>query len=226
MNINKYTYKMKKIISLLVLAVLACTLCQAQNFAVINKNDKPINAIYTLKNDFPINLGKGTKVKFAVDFSEARLVRFENDLCTIKEDLGTPTEYFGSRGEQALESWPPRIYMMSKSACGYLHRTFGGDFDVLVKGEDLDNINFQYLVVARIGLLDFGRFVFIGGMKDGGTVTKGIVEVYEKDHGLVGVYDINYLRGLNVGYVNDDRLAEWGKCFAKEFKKTLGNGKK
>lgn len=217
---------MKKAISILVVAVLACTLCQAQNFAVVNENDKAIDAIYTLKNDFPINLGKGTKVKFAVDFSEARLVRFENDLRTIKEDLGTPTEYFSSRGEKALENWPARIYMMSKNACGYLHRTFGGDFDVLVKGDDQGDMDFQYLIVTRIGLFDFGRFVPIGGAKDGGTVTKGIVEVYEKDHDLVGVYDINYLRGLNVGYVNDDRLAEWGKCFAKEFKKTLGNGKK
>ncbi|MBQ0005931.1 MAG: hypothetical protein KBS57_00805 [Alistipes sp.] len=41
------------------------------------------------------------------------------------------------------------------------------------------------------------------------------------DKGKTVLFDIDYLRGKNVGYGNGDRVREWGKKFSKGFKNVL-----
>ena len=207
---------MKKSISLLILATFAGAVTQAHDFEVINSNTNPVDAIYKLEGDTPFSFGKGKTVELTIDFGQSEIVEFDRDFRTVINDMGTLEKYNSDHGQNFVDDWDGNLKKMTETACKYLKNALGAAFVPAGSGAQPD-----YRLVVRIGQFEFGHFVAIGGAKDGGTVTKGLAEVYDADNNLIAVYDINYLRGMNVGYGNNDRIREWGKFFAKEFKKVL-----
>lgn len=206
---------MKKNIILSLIAIMATTLSYAHNFKVVNPNDKDVDAIYLLENKTPFSF-RGKTVSFEIDFSSAEIVEFDRDFRTVLRNFGSIDKYNADNGEDYVEDWPRDLFIMTAFACKNLSSVFGAEFVPKEYEGETD-----YRVVVRMGLFEFGHFVFIGGVKDGGTVTKGLVEVYDAGGNVLAVYDINYLRGKNVGYGNGDRVRLWGKKFSKEFKQAL-----
>lgn len=200
----------------IILSSVISAACFAQNYSVVNVNDNPADAIYALERNAPVSFDKGKTVELNIDFSEAEIVDFDNDHRTVIRDFGTFDQYSAERGQSFLDEWPTVMKMMTAFACKRLKTSFGADF--AAPGECA---NPDYKLIVKLGQFEFGHFVAVGGVKDGGTVTKGLIEIYDSTGALAAVYDINYLRGANVGYGNKDRLREWGKFFSKEFKKAF-----
>ena len=207
---------MKK--SLLIIAglVIAGFASTARDYDVVNENANAVDAIYKLEGNGDVSLLKGKTVAFAIDFDEAQIVEFDNDYRTVLRNFGSVDKFNKDHGEDYVRDWPGDLMNMSVNACKALKGALGANFEVVREGIEDEA---DYLMVVRVGLFEFGHFVAVAGAKSGGTITKGLVEIYDTDDNLVALYDINYLRGLNIGYGNSDRLRLWGKQFAKELKK-------
>lgn len=205
---------MKKSLFTIAGLIIASFVSFAHNYVVVNENANAVDAIYKLEGSGDVSLLKGKTVAFAIDFDEAQIVEFDNDSKTVLRNFGSIDQYNKDHGEDYVRDWPGDLMNMCVNACKALKGALGANFEVVRQGIEAD-----YLMVVRMGLFEFGHFVAVGSAKSGGTVTKGLVEIYDTEDNLVAIYDINYLRGLNVGYGNSDRLRLWGKQFSKELKK-------
>lgn len=205
-----------KRISLLIVAILSGVIAQAHNFKIVNDNSAPVDDIYLLESSSPFKFDKGKTVELDIDFSQAEIVEFDRDYRTVLRNFGSIDKYNADHGEDYVKDWPDDLSIMTVFACKNLTNALKSEFIPEGYAEKTD-----YRVVVKIGLFEFGHFVAIGGAKDGGTITKGLIEIYDAGDNLMAVYDINYLRGMNVGYGNGDRVREWGKMFSKAFKKAL-----
>ena len=195
--------------------LIGCISLSAQENSLVRENSAKKDAIYLLSGDASCLNSKGETCALKIDFSEAYVVNFDKKF-NIEQNSGLLADYKASQGEEFVKNWPEELQMMEESTCNKLSKTFGIDFKT-----QKDVSAPSYLMVVRIGQFDFGHFVAIGSVKDGGTICKGIVELYDKDGAMIAEFDVNYLCGRNVGYGNNDRLREFGVNFAKELKKAL-----
>ena len=149
------------------------------------------------------------------DFSDALIVNFERDNVTIEKVSGSIDDYNRSHGEDYVQNWPMNLDRLNVMTCLAFTKKFKAEFRTKEYAPDA-----KYDVVIRPALFDMGHFVALGSFKDGGNIIKGIMYVYEAGtDNLVASFDLNYLRGNNVGYGNNDRLEQLGKAIAKELKK-------
>lgn len=186
----------------------------SQDFPLVYDNpDAPKDAICTIWGDASCLNERGKTCLVLVDFDKAEIVEFDKDF-NIENSLGSVDEYNKSHGEDYVRDWPADLNVLETSLCKKMDASFKADFKLGGNPEEAD-----YLFYVRIGQFDFGHFVFVGSLKDGGTITKGLVEIYDvKKESCVAVLDINYLRGRNIGYGNNDRFRQFGNYFAKAMK--------
>lgn len=205
---------MKKTLFITVAALFICNIAIAHKYQIVNPSKNKVDGIYKLEGDASVLRDKSKKVCFEIDFSKAKIVEFDHDYCTVLRDFGSIDQYNRSHGQEFVQNWPIHYAEMTANACNKLKSALKSSFQVKDDGAD-------YKVIVRIGQFEFGHFAVVLDAKIGGTITKGLIEVYDSHKKLIAVYDINYLRGNNVGYGNNDRIREWGGNFAKEFKKAL-----
>lgn len=205
---------MKKALFLAVAMLFVGNIATARKYEIVNPSKNKVDGIYKLEGDASVLRDRSKKVCLEIDFSNAKIVEFDNDNCTVLRNFGSIDKYNKDHGQEYVENWPAHHANMTATACSKLKNALGASFQTKQAGAD-------YKVVVRIGQFDFGHFAVVLDAKAGGTITKGLIEVYDSKNKLIAVYDINYLRGTNIGYGNNDRIREWGKNFAKEFKKAL-----
>lgn len=156
---------------------------------------------------------KGKTILVLVDFDEAKVVEFDKAF-NIENEIGSVDEYNRSHGEDYVRDWPSDRYTLAKSLTDKMNSAFKADFKLGGDPKEAD-----YLFYLRVGLFDFGHFVFVGSFKDGGTITKGLVEIYDVNkEDCIAVLDVNYVCGRNVGYGNNDRFRQYGIYFSKAMK--------
>ena len=185
----------------------------AQKYPLIYNNPgAPKDAISLLWGDASCLNEKGKTVLVAVDFNKAKVVEFDKEF-NIENTIGSIDQYNKSHGEDYVRDWPMDCYTLAKSLTDKMNSAFRADFKL---GDYPDA---DYLFCLRVGLFDFGHFVFVGSFKDGGTITKGLVEIYDvKKNKCIAVLDVNYVCGRNVGYGNNDRFRQYGIYFSKAMK--------
>lgn len=192
-----------------------CVSLRAQGNNLIRENSGKQDAIYLISGDASCLDEKGEVCAVKIDFSQSRIVNFDKEF-KIEEESGSLEQYNSKHGEEFVNNWPANLAMMEESVCKNLSIHFGADFR---RQEEAGEA--PYLMVIKIGLFDFGHFVMVGSAKSGGTITKGIVDLYDKNGKVLAEFDIHYLRGKNIGYGNNERLRKFGAPFAKELKKAL-----
>ena len=205
---------------LLAAAALICTgvSLSAQNNSLIRENSGKKDAIYLVSGDAACLNAAGEVCAVKVDFSEAKIVSFDKKM-NIKKDYGTLEEYNASQGTAYEKSWPHLYELMEGAICHSMSQNFKTEFKRQSTAE-----NAKYLMVVKPGIFDFGHAQIIGGSKDGGAVAKGLVDLYDSNGNLLAEFDMNYLRGTNIGVVVEiveERLTQFGNCFMKAMKNAL-----
>lgn len=205
---------MKKCITAVIALFLFGHLSSAQKFPLVYDNPSaPKDAICTIWGDASCLKDKSKTFLVLIDFDKAKVVEFDKNF-KIENRLGSINEYNRNHGEDYVRNWPENRGWLGKSICDKMNAAFKADFKIGDNYKDAD-----YLFLVRVGLFDFGHFVMLGSFKDGGTITKGLVEIYDaKKEKCIAVLDINYLRGRNIGYGNNDRFRQYGVMFAKAMK--------
>lgn len=148
------------------------------------------------------------------DFSGAEIVNFDRDNYTVIERNGAIDEYNRKHGEDFVRNWPENLMSLNWFTCKSFSKTFKAEFlpADIIKSDARP----KYDIVIRPALFDMGHFVALGSSKDGGNIIKGIMFIYEGGtNNVVASFDLNYVRGKNVGYGNNDRLRQLGKPIAK-----------
>ena len=208
---------MKKIFIAVVALFLFVQQSFSQDFPLLYNNPgAPKDAICLIWGDASCLNEKGKVISVLVDFDNATVVEFDKSF-NVENTLGSIAEYNKNHGEDYVRDWPQDCFVLEKSLCDKMNASFKSTFRMDVNPKDAD-----YLFYVKVGLFDFGHFVFVGSFKDGGTITKGLVEIYDvKTESCVAVLDINYLRGRNIGYGNNDRFRQYGVEFSKAMKAVL-----
>ena len=208
---------MKKCIVSIIALAFVCQQSFSQKIPLIyNNSNAKKGTISLVKGDASCLKTAGRTFLVRVDFSEAQVVNFDKQF-NIEKRSGSVAKYNKDHGEDYVKNWDENLYVLESSLCKKMNGAFKPEFKM--QG---DPLKADYLFLVRVGLFDFGHFVFLGTLEDGGTITKGLVEVYDvKKESLVAVFDVNYLRGKNVGYGNNDRFREYGIEFAKAMKKAV-----
>lgn len=205
---------MKRILSLAV-AFAALMLCQntfAQPSELMYKGTEKYDSIGIITGSASIFNEKGINCSLKYDFSKAHIVNFDRDNVTVIEDFGSIDAYNKSHGEDYVRDWPHCLDMLEVGTCLELTKKFKATFYT----PDIP-VDMKYDIVIKLALFDLGHFVFVGSLKAGGNIAKGIMYVYKAGtKQLVASFDLNYLRGKNIGYGDEDRLRQYGKTVAKE----------
>lgn len=182
---------------------------------LINPSNEKKGQLHLVSGSFDF-LKDNAKAFLAMDCDSLHIVRFDKSF-NIIEDEGTIDEYNKRHGEDYVQNWPLIKLLvldrMSKKA---------RQGNVKLRMEPTDTTDIKYVVILRMGQLDMGHFVALGGIRDGGTILKGLIEVYTRDSDdPVAVIDVNYFNGRNVGYGNNDRMRELGEDLGTALKKCV-----
>lgn len=196
------------------LLLITCSILAAT--CVFAENSREMDAIHLIKSKNTVEFKRNMTIGVTIDFSKAEIVNFKDDHHTIDHNAGGIESYLKSRGEDYWENWPKNLEMMTAYTCKRLHKGYGATFLPQNKVNKPD-----YRMVIKITLFDFGHFVMLGGTKVGGTITKGTVEIYDSKGTLAAVYDMNYIRGLNIAYGHNKRLEEWSIKYVQRLKEAL-----
>lgn len=205
------------------LAITACALMSlclnvsAMNPKLIYKGTEKTDAIGIISGSPAILDTKDVLFSLNFDFSGAEIVNFDRDNKTVIEKHGTIHDYNREHGDDYVKNWPDNLLRLNIFTCKAFCKKFKADF--LPKEIIRNDIHPKYNIVIRPALFDMGHFVALGSLKDGGNIIKGIMYIYEGGtNKVVASFDLNYVRGKNVGYGNNDRLEQFGKTLAKQLK--------
>lgn len=207
---------MKRIFSILGVAVLLSLCASAQDKTLIYKGDGPTDAINLISGNKNIVAEKGATYAFVADFTKTHVVNINREN-VVEKDHGLVEPYNASRGEDFVKDWPVDVGVLTVKACDSISKKLKVKCQPYGVAE-----NPKYLMLLSLAYFDFGTFVPIGGLKDGGNIAKGILYVYdaatEKE---LAKFDVNYLRGKNVGYGNRERMMQFGTEIGTALKKML-----
>ena len=216
---------MKKIFSMIAVfaAIAVSHNVSAQNPDLMYEGTKELDAVGVISGSPSIFNEKGIACSLTYDFSQAHIVNFDRDNKTVIKDFGSIDDYNTSHGEDFVRDWPECLMQLVVNTCIQMNKKLKVEFYPEVHEipeisdiPEFANVEKKYDVVIKLALFDMGHFVAVGSVKAGGNIAKGIMYVYE--HGtqnVVAAFDLNYLRGNNVGYGDRDRLRQYGKNLAK-----------
>ena len=204
---------MKKLFLSFAFIALTGSFLSAHKIPLIYKSDAPKDAIHLVYGDASVLKDKHKVYELFVDFSQAEIVEYDKSF-NVERSFGSIGEYNESHGEDYVRDWSGELGLMTHST----GKSLSNALRIEISGDK----KADYRIVLKIGQFDFGHFVFLGSTKDGGTVTKGLLEVYDTTNDeAVAVFDVNYLRGRNIGYGDTDRMRQFGVYFAKGVKKAV-----
>lgn len=206
---------MKNCLSILAVAaaMLFCQTSFAQADELIYKGTEKPDAIGVISGSASI-FNEECLCSLRYDFSQTHIVNFDHDNKTVIHDFGSIDEYNAYRGQDYVANWPVNLMRLEVTTCMDMSKKLKSEFRTKEFASDA-----KYDVVIRLALFDFGHFVVIGGKKNGGAILKGIMYVYEAGtENVVASFDLNYFRGNNIGYGDNDRIMQIGKAIAKELK--------
>ncbi len=207
---------MKRITFLTAAMLLASFGAQAQNEKLIHYGDGPKDAINVISGQKTVLKEAGATYSFAVDFSEAHIVNFNREF-SVEKDHGLVDDFNAAKGADYVKDWPVDVKILTQVACQKISRKLKVPYTPAS-----ESTGARYDVVMKLAWFDLGCFVASGGVKDGGNMAKGIMYVYDGGtDNVVASFDVNYLRGNNVGYGNRERMTQFGGNIADAFKKLL-----
>lgn len=207
---------MKKFISAIILLILSGTVSFSKDIPLINPNNGPKDAISLVYGDPSCLNDPNVKIAFFISFEDAEIVDFDREY-NVEKSYGSIDKFNAGRGENFTKDWPTNYMMMNVEAVKEMDKTFKASIKLANEAPDA-----KYTMLIHIGKFDFGHFVAVGGIKDGGTITKGLIEIADYKTGdPVAVFDLNYHRSKNVGYGNNDRLRKYAQLMSKEIKKLI-----
>lgn len=208
---------MKHITFLAAAAALFISLgAYAQNEKLIHYGDGPKDAINVISGQKTVVKEAGATYSFAIDFSQAHIVNFNREF-SVEKDNGLVEDYNASKGADYVRDWPTDVKLLTQVACQKISKKLKVQY--IPASESTGT---RYDVVMKLAWFDLGAFVPIGGPKDGGNIAKGIMYVYDGGtENVIASFDVNYLRGRNIGYSGRERMIQFGGCIADAMKAML-----